>query len=60
MKFTATVQFTSVNGKTAQRQFAVWENLDGPAYEAALRMGIAAANQVGGHGVHVVNLKQWA
>ncbi len=60
MKFTATVQFTSVNGKTAKRQFAVWEHLDGPVCEAAFRMGIAAANQVGGYGVHVVNLKQWA
>ena len=60
MKFTATVTFTAANGKPAQRQFAVWEHLDGPAYEAALRMGSAVAGSVGGFGVHVAGLKPWA
>lgn len=60
MRYTATVTFTSSRGNQGRRQFMIDTNLDGNAWTYAYRAGIALATSVGGHGVHVVGLKEWS
>lgn len=57
MRYVASITFTSARGNQARRQFLVDTNLNGNAVTYAYRAGIALASRVGGHGVHLVDLK---